>query len=73
MNEMNDKWEFYKDAQDQWRCRRTAPNGISIGAETEDYVNIADCEGNVHRNCWEIDTRKKWFKNILGGYYERNE
>lgn len=52
---MNDKWEFYKDAEDQWRWRRTAPNGNIVGAATEGYVNKADCEGNARRNGWETE------------------
>ena len=52
---MNDKWEFYKDSQEQWRWRRTAPNGNIVGAATEGYVNKADCEGNARRNGWETD------------------
>lgn len=55
MKEMNDKWEFYKDAQDQWRWRRTSPNGNIVGAATEGYENKADCEGNARRNGWETD------------------
>jgi outer membrane protein OmpA-like peptidoglycan-associated protein len=55
MKNGNDKWEFYKDAQDQWRWRRTAPNGNIVGAATEGYANIADCEGNARRNGWETD------------------
>lgn len=47
---MNDKWEFYKDAEDKWRWRRTAPNGNIVGASTEGYANKADCEGNARRN-----------------------
>ena len=50
---MNDKWEFYKDVEDQWRWRRTAPNGNIVGAATEGYANKADCEGNAHRNGWK--------------------
>lgn len=50
---MNDKWEFYKDVQDQWRWRRMAANGNIVGAATEGYVNKADCEGNARRNGWE--------------------
>jgi outer membrane protein OmpA-like peptidoglycan-associated protein len=49
---MKDKWEFYKDAENKWRWRRTAPNGNIVGAATEGYVNKADCEGNAHRNGW---------------------
>jgi outer membrane protein OmpA-like peptidoglycan-associated protein/uncharacterized protein YegP (UPF0339 family) len=50
---MNDKWEFYKDAENKWRWRRTAPNGNIVGATTEGYVNKADCEGNARRNGWD--------------------
>lgn len=50
---MNDKWEFYKDAENQWRWRRTAPNGNFVGASTEGYANKADCEGNARRNGWK--------------------
>jgi len=55
MKNMNDKWEFYKDVQEQWRWRRTAPNGNIVGAATEGYENKADCEGNARRNGWETD------------------
>jgi outer membrane protein OmpA-like peptidoglycan-associated protein len=47
---MSDKWEFYKDAEDKWRWRRTAPNGNIVGASTEGYANKTDCEGNARRN-----------------------
>jgi outer membrane protein OmpA-like peptidoglycan-associated protein len=49
---MNDKWEFYKDHENKWRWRRTAPNGNIVGAATEGYVNKTDCEGNARRNGW---------------------
>jgi Outer membrane protein and related peptidoglycan-associated (lipo)proteins len=52
---MNDKWEFYKDHENKWRWRRTAPNGNIVGAATEGYVNKADCEGNARRNGWNGD------------------
>lgn len=52
---MNDKWEFYKDAGDKWRWRRTAPNGNIVGASTEGYANKTDCEGNARRNGWNDD------------------
>lgn len=47
---MNDKWEFYKDNQNQWRWRRTAPNGRIVGAATEVYINKQDCLNNARRN-----------------------
>ena len=53
--DLNDKWEFYKDHENKWRWRRTAPNGNIVGATTEGYVNKADCEGNARRNGWNDD------------------
>jgi uncharacterized protein YegP (UPF0339 family) len=50
---MNDEWEFYKDAEEHWRWRRTAPNGNIVGASTEGYTNKADCLGNARRNGWK--------------------
>jgi outer membrane protein OmpA-like peptidoglycan-associated protein/uncharacterized protein YegP (UPF0339 family) len=50
---MNDKWEFYKDADTKWRWRRTAPNGNIVGASTEGYANKVDCEANAQRNGWK--------------------
>ena len=50
---MKDKWEIYKDTEEQWRWRRTAPNGNIIGASTQAYKNKADCEGNARRNGWK--------------------
>ncbi len=52
---MNDKWEFYIDAGNKWRWRRTAPNGNIVGAATQGYVNKIDCEANARRNGW-VDT-----------------
>ena len=49
---MNDKWEFYKDTQSQWRWRRTASNGNIVGQSSEGYHNRADCESNARRNGW---------------------
>ena len=49
---MNDTWEFYKDHENKWRWRRTAPNGNIVGATTEGYSNKGDCEGNARRNGW---------------------
>lgn len=50
---MTDKWEFYKDNEDKWRWRRTAPNGNIVGASSEGYSNKNDCEGNARRNGWK--------------------
>jgi uncharacterized protein YegP (UPF0339 family) len=45
-----DKWEFYKDAKGEWRWRRKAPNGETVGASTEGYKNREDCVANAKRN-----------------------
>jgi flagellar motor protein MotB len=49
---MIDLWEFYKDTDDRWRWRRTAPNGNIVGAATQGYANRIDCEANATRNGW---------------------
>ncbi len=46
--ENGDTWEIYKS--DDWRWRRTAPNGNIVGASTEGYVNKSDCIANAKRN-----------------------
>ena len=48
-----DKWEFYKDKADEWRWRRTAPNGEIVGASTEGYHNLEDCLENAGRSGYE--------------------
>lgn len=45
-----DKWELYKDANNDWRWRRTATNGKIVGASTEGYSNRSDCVDNARRN-----------------------
>jgi uncharacterized protein YegP (UPF0339 family) len=45
-----DKWEFYKDAQGEWRWRRTASNGKIVGASTQGYKNKVDCVNNAIRS-----------------------
>jgi outer membrane protein OmpA-like peptidoglycan-associated protein/uncharacterized protein YegP (UPF0339 family) len=52
---MGDLWEIYKDAEEHWRWRRTAPNGNIVGASSQGYTNKADCEGNARRNGWETE------------------
>lgn len=52
-----DKWEFYKDGSDLWRWRRTAPNGLIVGASSQGYKHKSDCEDNAQRDGWESD---KW-------------
>ncbi|CZT35253.1 DUF1508 domain-containing protein [Rhizobium sp. 9140] len=43
-----DKWEIY--ASSGWRWRRTASNGVIVGASTESYVNKSDCVANAQRH-----------------------
>ncbi|WP_338184090.1 YegP family protein [Thalassospira tepidiphila] len=43
-----DTWEIYKS--DDWRWRRTAPNGRIVGASTQGYSNKQDCIDNARRN-----------------------
>ena len=45
----DDKWEFYKDADDEWRWRRTAKNGEIVGASHEGYKHKMDCVSNAIR------------------------
>ena len=45
-----DTWTFYQDKNDEWRWRRTAPNGDIVAASTEGYKNRADCVANARRN-----------------------
>jgi uncharacterized protein YegP (UPF0339 family) len=52
---MADKWEFYKNADGEWRWRRIAPNEEIVGASTEGYKNKSDCEDNASRNGWPGD------------------
>lgn len=62
--DFNDKWEFYKDAEDKWRWRRTSPNGKIVGSSSEGYINKADCTGNASRNGWNgADSLE--YRNIL--------
>jgi uncharacterized protein YegP (UPF0339 family) len=47
---MADKWEFYKDDKEEWRWKRTAPNGKQVGASSEGYQNKSDCIENAKRH-----------------------
>ncbi|MCB1060174.1 MAG: DUF1508 domain-containing protein [Calditrichaeota bacterium] len=47
---MADQLEFYQDAREEWRWRRTASNGEIIGASSEGYKNRADAEANANRD-----------------------
>lgn len=68
----NDTWTFYQDKRDEWRWRRIAPNGETVGCSTEGYVNKSDCVSNAEHygyngtfnnaGKWEFfpDTAKEW-------------
>jgi len=45
-----DKWEFYTDKKQEHRWRRTAVNGVGVGASSEGYSSKADCKANAKRN-----------------------
>lgn len=45
-----DKWEFYQDKKGEHRWRRTASNGVNVGASCEGYSSKADCTSNAKRN-----------------------
>ncbi|MGI9244933.1 MAG: DUF1508 domain-containing protein [Verrucomicrobiales bacterium] len=47
---MKDRWEFYKDAKNEWRWRRIAGNNRIVGASSEGYKNRLDCVANASRN-----------------------
>jgi uncharacterized protein YegP (UPF0339 family) len=51
-----DLWEIYPSAG-QWRWRRTARNGVIVGASTESYVNKSDCIANARRNGMACDPK----------------
>ena len=46
----NDRWEVYKDKRNEFRWRRTAPNGAITGAASESYKARSDAEANAKRN-----------------------
>jgi len=47
----NDKWHFYQSAETaDYRWKRVAPNGETVGASTEGYERKADCVANARRN-----------------------
>ena len=66
MTAMADKWEFYKDAANEWRWRRTAPNGEIVGAATEGYKNKSDCEENALRHGWPKEDTWDFYKDNAG-------
>ncbi len=46
----NRVWETYKDNNDKWRWRCTAPNGNIVGSSSQGYVNKSDCIENAKIN-----------------------
>lgn len=47
-------WEFYQDPKKDWRWRVTDEgNHEPIGASTEGYRNLLDCEYNALRMGWD--------------------
>jgi uncharacterized protein YegP (UPF0339 family) len=43
-------WEFYEDAAGKWRWRRTAGNGVIVGASTQGYASKQHCIENAELN-----------------------
>ena len=41
------KTEFYQDAKKKWRWRVIAENHKIVGASSEGFENLADCEENL--------------------------
>lgn len=48
--ETDDKWHFYRDKKNEWRWKRVARNGRTIGSSSEGYKNRTDCIENARRN-----------------------
>jgi uncharacterized protein YegP (UPF0339 family) len=44
-----DTWDIYQ-GPDGWRWRRTASNGVIVGAATQGYSNRSDCIANAQRS-----------------------
>ena len=67
-----DKWDFYKDNNKEWRWRRTVTNGKIVGASSESYKQQADAVSNAEHygyngkfnaaGKWEFyqDGRSRW-------------
>lgn len=41
-------WQFYTDADGDWRWRLTADNGRIVAAASQGYKNRSDCEQNAN-------------------------
>ena len=45
----DDKIHVYQDRRDEWRWRRTAPNGKIVGASSEGYYDRRAAVANAKR------------------------
>lgn len=45
-----DTWTIYTDRVGEWRWKRVARNGQTVGASSEGYKNKQDCIANARRN-----------------------
>ena len=72
MDGLNDRWEVYKDARNEFRWRRMARNGKIVGKSCESYKKRPDAALNAQRHGmdgnpgnkgaadkWDIYTDKK--------------
>ena len=46
---IDDKIHVYQDRRDEWRWRRTAPNGKIVGASSEGYHDRSAAVANAKR------------------------
>ena len=56
---MNDKWEFYKDAENLWRWRRINTDGNIVEASTEGYKHQTVCLKNAR--CVVLEDTRLFF------------
>ncbi|MEE9309716.1 MAG: helix-turn-helix domain-containing protein [Cocleimonas sp.] len=55
-----DRFDFYKDSNNEWRWRRTAKNGQIIGASVEGFKNRSSCIENAKQNGWQSALDLGW-------------
>ena len=48
-----EQWEFYQDASDKWRWRRTEPDGDIIGSSHTGFQTKEECLVNAQRHGYE--------------------
>lgn len=58
--------EIYKDKRGEFRWRRTASNGVIVGASSEGYKAKRDCEANANRDT--VNDRWEFYKDKAGGH-----